>query len=555
MNEISQQQQQAGNKIIDAFCSGKTWVMECAQMQSGKTGCYLFTSCEMLRRNMVQRVIIFSGTADLDLKHQLIAEVQQCPGSRYFQNYASWLRKYTLNEYDETELIKNIKENIQVVWGSELLKYNGPTKNCLFIWEESHFGQSIRQRPDQFLQLIGISANGETMTDDNNLLLSVSATPFSEFSDLLHHHQKKEVVFLEPGNGYYGVQSMIHNQMIHSFTDITDALHRAFSYQQNMGRQLNKKYYSVIRCKNTEKISKIANLFSFRVVEYNSLKESVEGRTIWQNLDKEPHYHTVIVIKDMCRMGKNLEKNHIIFVMETTRFIKTDTALQGLLGRVCGYSSQASQIQIYLHHSVIQRGELESYVEMFTDSSIFVAKFATNIKKNGGGGRKSRPSTENIDYCIPIIFRNIGMGNKKDFRENKVDRFIQLLEVPHMDLIVNPNSQEITNRILRELKDDVSNEYKNVHTRNLKTGNKTYDAKNMYEKIITAFHTNRPLPTQQKGQKFVFWNIGTLDDNSILHEKDVVLLCALTRPLGEARSSSSARVDVPCTNGREVFCG
>ena len=112
MNEISQQQQQAGNKIIDAFCSGKTWVMECAQMQSGKTGCYLFTSCEMLRRNMVQHVIIFSGTADLDLKHQLIAEVQQCPGSRYFQNYASWLKKYKLSEYDETELIKNIKEKL-----------------------------------------------------------------------------------------------------------------------------------------------------------------------------------------------------------------------------------------------------------------------------------------------------------------------------------------------------------------------------------------------------------------------------------------------------------
>jgi hypothetical protein len=45
-------------------------------------------------------------------------------------------------------------------------------------------------------------------------------------------------------------------------------------------------------------------------------------------------------------MGKQIIKDNILFCLETTQKPKTDTLVQGLLGRCCGYHS-FSDILIY----------------------------------------------------------------------------------------------------------------------------------------------------------------------------------------------------------------
>ena len=49
----------------------------------------------------------------------------------------------------------------------------------------------------------------------------------------------------------------------------------------------------------------------------------------------------------MIRMGKQVKKQFVLFCLETSKTTKTDTVLQGLLGRCCGYDSSPS-IQIYI---------------------------------------------------------------------------------------------------------------------------------------------------------------------------------------------------------------
>ena len=66
-------------------------------------------------------------------------------------------------------------------------------------------------------------------------------------------------------------------------------------------------------------------------------------------------------------MGKNLEKRHILFVMETSKNSHTDTVLQSLLGRVCGYSTGSDQIPVYLHKKIIKSGEIERYIIALED--------------------------------------------------------------------------------------------------------------------------------------------------------------------------------------------
>ena len=63
----------------------------------------------------------------------------------------------------------------------------------------------------------------------------------------------------------------------------------------------------------------------------------------------------------MLRMGKNLEKEHIRAVIETSENPKADTCLQGLLGRCCGYRYD---IDIYIPQTFIDN-TVNNYVEGF----------------------------------------------------------------------------------------------------------------------------------------------------------------------------------------------
>jgi hypothetical protein len=64
------EQREAGKQIINKFVNDQPFTILLAQMQSGKTGTYLFTGFEMVRRGLVDRIIIISGSADTSLRTQ-----------------------------------------------------------------------------------------------------------------------------------------------------------------------------------------------------------------------------------------------------------------------------------------------------------------------------------------------------------------------------------------------------------------------------------------------------------------------------------------------------
>jgi hypothetical protein len=64
----------------------------------------------------------------------------------------------------------------------------------------------------------------------------------------------------------------------------------------------------------------------------------------------------------MCRMGKRVPKDHISFVIETSKDSDTDTVLQALLGRMFGYHSNMN-IRVYVSNKV-DLAEIDDYVRM-----------------------------------------------------------------------------------------------------------------------------------------------------------------------------------------------
>ena len=70
------EQRQAGNEIINKFTREQPFTVLLAQMQSGKTGTYLFTAFEMIRLGLVKNAAIICGSSDTSLRAQAQSDME-----------------------------------------------------------------------------------------------------------------------------------------------------------------------------------------------------------------------------------------------------------------------------------------------------------------------------------------------------------------------------------------------------------------------------------------------------------------------------------------------
>ena len=382
--KLSDQQLSAGKQILNAFHSIVRWVVLLACMQSGKTDCFLFVAAEMLREGKVKKVVIICGNNEKELKIQLEKDMK-----KFMQKYE---RDLIDNEYSDVEIhdiCTHIEENIELKSGAELnAKYDdhtiGGIKNTLFIWDESHYAASKKNRPNKFLERMGVTANGDPCClegDRNNFVLSVSATPYAEISDIYHEDQPKKIIRLIPGENYRGVKFYLQNKKIIGFKSFVHALSMCF---RKYAVESPNPSYAVVRVNgndNMEQAIKIAreNGWAYKIFdsEQVAIARKTRDSTMILSLDElkdAPEQNTVIFIRQMCRMGKVVPKEHIAFVFETSLNSKTDTLLQGLLGRMCGYHSY--NIDIYIHMKLLTNKtrqnttELEKYVKLMENDDI-----------------------------------------------------------------------------------------------------------------------------------------------------------------------------------------
>ena len=323
-----QQQINAAAEIISKF-DETSYVMFLAEMQSGKTGAFLLVICEMIREGLVDYGVIFSGNREIELKEQT-----EKSRDKFFVTYA----EYLTNKGLDLSIIETIKseKRIKVVWGPALKKFrrSGSLGKTIYVWEESHFGQSKKQEVDKFITDLGIDPTGNS-EPEGCFVLSVSATPFSEFTSNILEKHHKHIVRMYPPESYRGIKQMREDNQIRIYSDTPEV-------QFKKCLEINRNGYAIVRGMD-KTLSKIARDNDWDVKEYIQT-------TRWkinEVLDVEPDRPTVIFIKDKLRMGKEINKTHLLWCMETSNNPKTDTLLQGLLGRCCGYTSR-SDILIFI---------------------------------------------------------------------------------------------------------------------------------------------------------------------------------------------------------------
>lgn len=573
LRPLSNEQKHACKKIIQYFMSNPLshrWAILMAQMQSGKTEAYLFIAAEMLRLGLIKNFIIFSGNAETALKNQIVQiltntfpedyteeEREQKSFTRKYEDYLRETTTMTPGQISTFIRTFNAKGQNAVVWGSKLSKYTGPTKETLFIWEESHFAQDKDNLPAKMLQKIQISATGDTapLYANQNYMLSVSATGFSEISDNHYHEQGKLVQTLEPSAGYNSVKKMKEGGRIKTYKTIKEGLNQALS------REHLNPVYAVVRVtiKNTPEITEICRKKGWAVVSYDSTTESDEGERTWNNMKNAPLVNTAILLKGKCRMGQNMEKTHVLFCFETANDSKTDTVLQSFIGRACGYSTNSENVHVYVSEKTYNNGEIDRYILMSGGEDIMPLK-ARNL-----ASISEVVPTHGLFPIIPLII-------KKSHRSpvNKEDRSVIIADViarindDHFENLNTTNEAVVSTikTLLLETPDHVITVRRILKKNSNQTGEVMYNEsqKDMVDNFNTSISTRTPLKHSTIREGTVKKADGTSAKKDVTKHVNAWIMCngdiyvdflAPNPPrLEEVRTDSK----IARTTQKEVFC-
>jgi len=510
---ISEQQQIAANEIIQHFKSNQRWCILSAHMQSGKSTTYYLAAAEMLRLKLVENVVIFSGNTEKELRDQVMNENK----TKFLQSYRNYYLRYVLlfDEDERNSIISDIEYNLNVLWGRTMEKHRFNPTNTFYIWDESHYAQNRNMGPHKFLQKIGISADGnlDNLIRMNSYMLSVSATPFSEYSDNYHLNQNKVIVRLLITDAYHGIQNMLNNNLIKGFN--TNNLKTNLMSIMSKHSNTDSPKYGLIRLRDSKKntgideVRQCVRSKGWKCLTFDSSECS--DITSITELEKQPTKNTIVLLKGKCRMGKVVPNQHIAFCVETSRKPDTDVILQGLMGRMCGYNKNTN-VEIYVSNEVIHAGELEKYVSYTNQQDVIPSR-----AKNLGKPRKS--SKSELYKTIPIKISNYSRAFNSWDSEHYANH---TLAIWISELFANNNefNLKITNKNPQNQYQDIVqriiNNPQDISVRNIqlcqqkhKIGETTYQAAVGFygRQLIKHFEHATPSECGAENLKIIVWKI------------------------------------------------
>lgn len=516
MKHFYPQQIHASDEITNYFQQNNRYVLLQAPLQSGKTGTYNHVIAQMFEKQMIERAYILCGASDTDLLNQANNDMKN------FQKSEN-------------------QNKIKIIFRQHMKNKIINTRNCLIVAEESHLVQSKNQTYDQFLQAnhIHLEGHNERLDNLNCFILSVSATPFSEMCDILHHKSyPKKIVTMIPGDGYYGIQEYYDSEQIHEIFSVKE-------YKEDWIHIIKsqKHKYNIIRMmKNDEydEMIKICEEKKFPFYEYNSEQKTIE----LNELRNKPKQTTIIFIKGMLRVGKIINKRHIGFVWEGSKDPNTDTILQGLFGRVCGYEEHGP-IQIYLSKQLLKKrgNPPKNEIERFLEPKM-IPLCGMNLKPNSDDSKQISPLGQTT---IPIYFQP-GEFNFTIYKRVKKERermipIIRQKIVNNLNLLKKNHTPNQISEITELIKDKT-----NFSCREWTT-NPSFDA-GKYEDDIEPFIIAAKTQIPYKGNIGIENKICAMflhDDSEKYMTQGVVII--VFRLKTDRRITSCA----PDTNGYEIF--
>ena len=430
-------------------------------MQSGKTGTYLFAAFEMVRRDLVDRVVIICGSSDTSLREQAKRDLDIA--------YKAFLMETVGDNEGLTNLIS---ADFGVFFSQDLAKIDEIDETTLIIHEESHMAQSKNNIPfKKFYQKNhldkALMGDFTALKEKNNYILGVSATPFSEIvsnkkvqtgdwtteeSQLLGGVDlvPKNFFFMQPGQGYIGVSDLLlHNSIKFEAENIkTDDCEHIASILRKGTVKYHKKYV-VVRSHRAEKDKDMMETIATSC-GYNYVSVFGGEKTSLDFMKNEPFNKTIVHICGRFRMGQVVPKRFIAMVYEQSVNPNADTILQGLVGRMCGYQAAGSHLDVDIYVSLKAEELVRKYGRAWSEGNMDTLSEVTKAMNLGGVTRKNGGQIvedENGNKWIktvPIKFK-IQELDEEGVRFTKItpEHLLSLFR-EHPELIeINPDKEDI----------------------------------------------------------------------------------------------------------------
>lgn len=453
------------------------YVVLCAQMQSGKTGTFLYSACKWAYEG--KPVVIVTAAQSVELFKQYNKDKEEA-----IKCYAKEMANGDIDHFLETQ--EKLNENIQIYFGQHLkngLKTIRP--NTLIIHDESHYGQSKQQTLNECFKKLGLagvlSGDFHVLRQKGIRYVSVSATPFSELNMNATDSHGKKIIMGTPGDTYIGVGKLLAEEKIHF-----DALPVNEQYKFEICdilanyAQINK--YVIVRTRGAEKaealVREIAGLSGFKYVSVFGGPNSLG----FDFLQEAPRNPTIVHICNKARMGNQLEKAHISMCYEQSKDPKTDTILQGLLGRMCGYYDDHSVMpDIFVSRKCSE--EVRKYVDAWNGETRKLAEIRKATNVFSGRTHSSGIIQTDIEGGKWIATRvskirgsEIDIGNGTDFK------------VKENDIRIVLENKEDRNEAEEKIHQYLENEHNEFYTRDINAGSYNKEGTtSLKDKLEAAF--------------------------------------------------------------------
>ena len=435
MSTFYQKQIDAAEKILMNFKNGSNYDMLYAQMQSGKTGVSLYLAYRMLQEKMIEKVFIISGSSEKQLKKQWERKINDHKVDFYRKNLEWFLT-------GDAEVLSNI----EVIWRQDLLKNKHKfSKNYLVIWDESHFATTKKQTLHKFFTEIGIidgvQNNSGVLKQKNIYISSVTATRCAEQSRAVYHDTGFTTTIMEPGKDYRGLHYFYENDLVKdsykferkNMNKITQIIESHMSQKKFLLARVSQNNMSTEK-RGCDMLKEICENMGIPFVEFVADTQDELSHLF----DTAPPCFTIVRIAGLFRMGKEVNKEHLCAVYESSS-TNHNTLAQGFLGRTCGYHNY--NVTIYLPEKYNKQGYKE-YMDI-VDSG-----HSTGMSKTLHIG--SRRFTTDNNGTIPQVLSGDEMpwpdNNEKEVADNMMKEYIKANY--DMSKIEDPGQREIIEKAL-----------------------------------------------------------------------------------------------------------
>jgi hypothetical protein len=154
----------------------------------------------------------------------------------------------------------------------------------------------------------------------------------------------------------------------------------------------------------------------------------------------------------MLRMGKVVPKNYMAMVFESVtkkESTNTDTGLQGLLGRMCGYASDEHgfNIDIYIDEYIIN--EIKVYLDGYNSNTGPLNSRAMNVRKTPKNINKSEFNQKYIKLPKDVLFHSKTGGVDMKHTSTWVDENMDKLLGNFSDIERNEIKAELSSGVLK----------------------------------------------------------------------------------------------------------